>query len=185
MPGGMRLLEVTGLAAGYNGTPALRDVTFAAERGTRDRGAGAQRRGQDDVLPGVAGGAARKRRERRAGRPLRHGPADGALAPGLSGQRAGRGADGRAATIGMVAAARTGRAAHGAGGACDRGSGRGRTRDVRRALRGTAPARADRACAGPGGRPVAARRAVLGPRRPQLGPPDGIDRRPRAAKDGA
>jgi ABC-type Mn2+/Zn2+ transport system ATPase subunit len=35
MPGGMKLLEVKGLAAGYNGTPALRDVTFAAERGTR------------------------------------------------------------------------------------------------------------------------------------------------------
>ena len=50
-----------GLAAGYNGTPALRDVTFAAERGTRDRGAGPQRRGQDDALPGAAGGAAGKR----------------------------------------------------------------------------------------------------------------------------
>jgi ABC-type Mn2+/Zn2+ transport system ATPase subunit len=35
MPNGMKLLEVNGLAAGYNGTPALRDVTFAAERGTR------------------------------------------------------------------------------------------------------------------------------------------------------
>ena len=28
-------LEVSGLAASYNGTPALRDVTFAIERGTR------------------------------------------------------------------------------------------------------------------------------------------------------
>src|SRR5688572_33388461 len=35
MPDGMKLLEVKGLAAGYNGTPALRDVPFAAERGTR------------------------------------------------------------------------------------------------------------------------------------------------------
>ena len=35
MPGDMKLLEVKDLAAGYNGTPALRDVTFAAERGTR------------------------------------------------------------------------------------------------------------------------------------------------------
>jgi ABC-type Mn2+/Zn2+ transport system ATPase subunit len=31
----MKLLEVKGLAAGYNGTQAVRDVTFAAERGTR------------------------------------------------------------------------------------------------------------------------------------------------------
>jgi ABC-type Mn2+/Zn2+ transport system ATPase subunit len=35
MPDDMKLLEVKGLAAGYNGTPALRDVTFAAQRGTR------------------------------------------------------------------------------------------------------------------------------------------------------
>jgi ABC-type Mn2+/Zn2+ transport system ATPase subunit len=35
MLGGMKLLDVSDLAAGYNGTPALRDVTFAAERGTR------------------------------------------------------------------------------------------------------------------------------------------------------
>ena len=117
---------------------------------------------------------------RRAGRPLRHGPADRALAARLSGERARRRADGRAAPLGVVAAARPRRAARGARGACDGGPGRRRTRDVRRAFRGPAPARADRACAGAGGRPAAARRAVLGPRRPQLRSPDGVDRRPRA-----
>jgi ABC-type Mn2+/Zn2+ transport system ATPase subunit len=35
MPGGMSLVEVSGLTASYNGTPALRDVTFAIERGAR------------------------------------------------------------------------------------------------------------------------------------------------------
>ena len=65
------------------------------------------------------------------------------------------------------------------------GLGERRTRDVRRALRRPAPACADRARAGPGGRPAAARRAVLGPRRPQRRPPDGADRRPRAGRDAA
>jgi ABC-type Mn2+/Zn2+ transport system ATPase subunit len=32
---GVSVLEVTGLVASYNGTPALRDVTFAIERGDR------------------------------------------------------------------------------------------------------------------------------------------------------
>ena len=67
---------------------------------------GPERRGQDDALPRAARRAARQRRERRAGRPLRHRPADGALAPRLPGQRARRGADGRAAATGLVAAAR-------------------------------------------------------------------------------
>lgn len=35
MPRGLNLLEVADLTAAYNGTPALRDVTFAVERGTR------------------------------------------------------------------------------------------------------------------------------------------------------
>jgi ABC-type Mn2+/Zn2+ transport system ATPase subunit len=35
MPRGLNLLEVDGLAASYNGTPALVDVTFELERGAR------------------------------------------------------------------------------------------------------------------------------------------------------
>ena len=129
----MKLLEVKDLAAGYNGT-ALRDVTFAAERGTRIGVLGPNGGGKTTLFR-VLLRELRARRERRAGRPLWHGPADRALAARLSGQRAGRRADGRAAAIGMVAAARTGGAAR-AGGACNGGPGRRRTRDVRRAFRG-------------------------------------------------
>jgi ABC-type Mn2+/Zn2+ transport system ATPase subunit len=35
MPRGLTLLEVSDLAAAYNGTPALRDVTFTVEQGSR------------------------------------------------------------------------------------------------------------------------------------------------------
>jgi ABC-type Mn2+/Zn2+ transport system ATPase subunit len=35
MPRGLNLVEVSSLTAGYNGTAALRDVTFAVERGMR------------------------------------------------------------------------------------------------------------------------------------------------------
>ena len=111
----------TDLAAGYDGTPALRDVTLRASSAGRAIGVlGPNGGGKTTLFRVLLGELRASRRDRRAGRPLRHGPADRALAARLSGERARRGADGRAAAAGLVAAARPGRAPRGARGACDR-----------------------------------------------------------------